>query len=368
MPLMLAAGRDSTQLFEQYHADAGRARAMLKRVSGAAPPEVDAFHASLLRAAAVAGCKATRTHAALCAAVAIATAAAWAGWWLGSWVALAGLPLLSWLLTANVAHEAAHFSFAERPWVNELLALCSAPLFFNTSFWYLQHDVSHHGHTNVVGKDIDLSHFAPLARLHADARWRPAYAWNVTVVAAGFAVSTLAECLIFPFQLAWKQRYIGDSRPFARYTRAASWAQVALSACVLLRPFLAWGVCAKAAAFALGPYLMSSIVFMSVTQVSHIQHAAQAPLPDGVHWARRQVASSVDYAQGSRWVTFLTGGLNCQGLHHCLPFMSSSRLVDFYPHYRRVCASHGVEILEARGFCDATARFWSHAGALGHAE
>jgi hypothetical protein len=67
---------------------------------------------------------------------------------------------------------------------------------------------------------------------------------------------------------------------------------------------------------------MSSLIFMSITQVSHLQEVAQND-SNAEHWAKAQVAAALDYGHDSALTTFMTGGLNVQGLHHCLPFMIS---------------------------------------------
>ena len=371
LALLLGAGRDATTLFEQYHSFPQRSAAALARQtpsSGAPAPPLpphDAFHADLLAAARALphGTKATPAHAALCACLAVACAALWAAWARGSVPALLVLPLLQWLLSVNVAHDAGHFAFCASPRANELLALLSSPLLFHMSHWYLQHNVSHHGHTNQLGHDIDLSHFAPWARLTRAAPWRLLHAAQVAVVAAAFCTACIAETLVFPFLAPCKRRQLGEAAHVHARTRAAGALQYAASLAVLLLPFARLPLPA-ALAFALYPFVATSLLFMCVTQVSHVQAAAQAPQAPGTHWARAQVAASVDYAQGSRLVTFLTGGLNSQGLHHCLPFLSSSRFVDFYPQYRAICEKHGVAILETRGLGESLGMFWGHVGAL----
>jgi fatty acid desaturase len=277
--------------------------------------------------------------------------------------ALLALPLLSWVLMANVAHDAAHFAFSSSPALNEALALVSCPLLYNTGFWYLQHDVSHHVHTNDAERDADLGHFAPLARLHAGDRWRPAHAAGVAWVASGFAFATIAECLVFPFVVHLRRRELGETGPVARRTRAASAAQVIVSLGVLALPFARFAA-PKAALFALFPYVGVSLLFMSLTQLSHVQARLQERPPGDGHWALRQVAASLDYAQDSRLAAFLTGGLNMQGLHHCVPFMSCSRYHAFYPEYRRICAKHGVAIQEVATFGEAFASMWAHVADL----
>lgn len=94
---------------------------------------------------------------------------------------------------------------------------------------------------------------------------------------------------------------------------------------------------------------------MVIAQVSHIQLDAEGPSADlaKLHWARRMALTSVDYSQGSWLWCYLTIGLNMQSLHHILPGVSYSQLPRLYPEYRRVCAKHGVQLLERRNLWHA---------------
>lgn len=349
--LSLAAGRDCTELYEQYHPHAA-AR--------------NDFHGDLLRAAKDLGCvKATYLHATLCSVLAIAALESWRQWCLGNAWSLLFLPLIHWLLLANVAHEAAHFAFSTSPALNELLALTSAPLFYNTGFWYLQHNVSHHVKTNHPDADVDLNHFYPIARLHAQSvNPKVLPALKVFTIFMAFFFSTLVQTFVHPFQAKINSQYLGDAQAVLDRTRWSSWLQLSVSVAVLVVPWFLWEEPSKAALFGFAPFFLSSLLFMAVTQVSHIQASTQVTASAPPHWAVHQVESSMDYSQGSHAVTFFTGGLNSQGLHHCVPFMSSSHFVRFYPKYRALCKKHGVKIREVSAYIDALRCYVEHVVSL----
>lgn len=361
LALILGAGRDCTELFEQYHLRPPT-KTLLKW--GVTPPPRDAFHADLLAAAAaLPNTKATTWHIFVSTLTAAITLAAWVGWAHGSYVALFIVPVANWLLSVNVAHDAAHFAFSTSPLLNELLALLSCPLLFNTSHWYLQHNVSHHIYTNEPGKDLDLSHFMPFARLHAGTKWKPAFARNVAWVAFGFSFAALAESMFFPFFTKYKRKQLGEVKYVNARTRIGSAVQMSISLAVILLPYF-WFSLPKAILFATVPFAITSFLFMSISQISHVQEVAQGATTKEEHWTRRQVKSSLDYSQDSHLVSYLTGGLNSQGLHHLLPFLSSSRFVDFYPTYRRICKKHDIQIHESKSFFHSYYSFWMHVGAL----
>jgi fatty acid desaturase len=100
---------------------------------------------------------------------------------------------------------------------------------------------------------------------------------------------------------------------------------------------------------------------MTITQINHINDEAQQNTDQNhSHWSHHMVGTSLDYCQDSHFFTFITGGLNMQGLHHCVPGLSASRYREFYPTYRRVCEKHGLKIIEASSFSKALACYWGH--------
>ena len=114
-----------------------------------------------------------------------------------------------------------------------------------------------------------------------------------------------------------------------------------------------------AAFFAVYPYLIGSILFMTFTQITHINEKAQKN-EKWNHWSEQMVDTSMDYGQTSFFWTYVSGGLNMQGLHHCLPSLSSSRYRKFYPVYRDICKKHKIKINETDSLLTALYMYWDH--------
>ena len=205
LAIRLAAGIDSTYLFESYHPGKHRAAAyrVLKRHRVMAPkyptevsdtggemmasasevvrPQLSAFKRDLdlMVEAYFAGRgrsahKASYAHLSCVAPLMVLQLACWVGWYQGSLWALLLLPTVFYLCAVNIAHDASHFAISARPWLNRLAACAACPLICDSITWYGQHVVTHHCHVNDVDKDCDLQHFAPLKVHVADTRVHPA--------------------------------------------------------------------------------------------------------------------------------------------------------------------------------------------------
>ena len=119
-------------------------------------------------------------------------------------------------------------------------------------------------------------------------------------------------------------------------------------------------------ALALVPMAMSSLCFMLVTQVSHIQEGCQRnETLDEPDPFKRQAQTSLDYSPTSRLTGFLTGGLNLQSIHHLLPSVSCVHYPAMYPKFLAICEKHGCLPDRADGFAHALAKHWSYVYRLG---
>ena len=122
-------------------------------------------------------------------------------------------------------------------------------------------------------------------------------------------------------------------------------------------------------ALALVPMATSSLCFMLVTQVSHIQEGCQRnETLDEPDPFKRQAQTSLDYSPTSRLTGFLTGGLNLQSIHHLLPSVSCVHYPAMYPKFLAICEKHGCVPARANGFFDAVAKHWNYVYRLGLGE
>jgi len=129
-------------------------------------------------------------------------------------------------------------------------------------------------------------------------------------------------------------------------TNVFAWAG---SLVILWAPFfytLGYGLGGVGKALLMGmvPFMVSSLLFMVNTQISHIQDECQsASVATEPDYFKRQARTSMDYSVGSRVIGFLTGNLNVQSIHHTLPSIASAHYREMYPAFLEVCIKHGCE-------------------------
>jgi len=369
--ISLAENRDISVLFDQYHFGTAIGRIHTR-------PKKNSFYEDLYtRAHLFFGSKENFKMSAgmvlFNSMVAIAAGACWLGWMQGSVLACLLLPFFQWLIFVNVGHEAGHFALSKNSVANHYACLFSHFLFVNTTHWYLQHAVSHHSNTNEAHKDFDLTHFVPYLRMHSRQKWNSNLKYQLLFGSATtWLTSTFAESIMYPLKMLFSKSkgelQIEKSKSLLKLTRFSCLLQVLASIGIIVYPFWIPGFSLSMATFfAAYPYFIGSILFMTFTQITHINENAQKN-QTWSHWSEQMVDTSMDYGQTSFFWTYVSGGLNMQGLHHCLPSLSSSRYRKFYPIYREICKEHKIKIHETDSLRSALLMYCNHMKNLTFAE
>lgn len=386
--IRLAQGIDGTSLFQAYHPTGSNAFRVLDKyrldqdgtlaASTSAKPAMPATSAfkhdldeMVRRHFAGKGKwahKASVSHKLLMASFLAVQLCCWVGWSRGSWLATFLLPVFFWLLAVNTSHDASHFAFSSRPWLNELATYTASPMLYEPITWYYQHVIAHHSHCNDVDADVDLQHFVPL-RVHPGSH-----------PSGNSTPFDYLKILLVGLHLTFGvPLFAGIEAAHARYTknfRPAIWEPIglkatpkyqrrsligpALSVSVLLLSLFLHGIGGGLLRFAI-PYAGVSLLFILCTQVSHIQpEVQQAELLANPDFFKVQATTSCDYSTSSKLCSVLTGGLNTQALHHSLPYVSSCHYTDLYPEFAAICAKHGVVLSMRRSILHAASTSARH--------
>lgn len=271
-----------------------------------------------------------------------------------------------------VMHDGGHGAYSRRPWVNRLSAGVVDLMGGSSYFWHFKHNVLHHSFTNVVGVDNDIDAGPVLRVAHQQPRrWfhRYQHLYVLPLVGLFFA----PKWALWDDFITWIRGADGKARvPRPRGRDALQllggklfhlgWALVLPLA---LHPPLPVLVCYLVVMAVLG------ITLATVFQLAHVvegtafpgRPAPQARLERP--FFEHQLATTADFAQRNRLLTWYVGGLNYQVEHHLFPRVSHLHYPALARIVEEVCRERGVPYLRHETVAAALASHVRHLRRLG---
>jgi fatty acid desaturase len=287
------------------------------------------------------------------------------------------------LLSFMPVHEGSHFSTTDSPIVWRLLGavhdFVNGASFFT---WIHQHFLGHHPYTNVthLDKEINDSVDPDVCTNNPDIRRiKPHQKFFSHYRFQGFYVPILYGLLgikyrINDIKIMFFSKMNGNIRltpPNTYHLVAFTLGKLFFVYYRLILPCFYISVAQTLTLFLISD-LWTSYMLAFVFQVNHVIPQAKWPTIDkekgivNMDWAEMQLATTLDYAHGSWWTTFMTGALNYQVTHHLFPYISQIHYPAIAPMIREHCAKHGVTYYHLDSFTDALKNHLKYLYIMGH--
>jgi linoleoyl-CoA desaturase len=274
----------------------------------------------------------------------------------------------------GIGHDGSHASFARRPWLNVVAAGVYDFVGVNGYVWYFDHVTAHHTTPNVSRYDANLYGWGPI-RLDPHAPWKP---WH--------RFQHLYAPFIYMFASLYKV-YAGDIIALRR-TRAEAYLppraapkdivrlvvfKISSIAFTLAIPIAANGrVGLVVAGYFLG-HASAGLLMGAIFQPTHTNEWVTWPRPDAdasfaTSFDQHVLATAVDFAVDSAWITWLSGGLNIHAVHHLFPRLDHMRLREAARAVRSIAPEHGLTYRTFPTWRSAIASHFRTLRALGRSE
>ncbi len=211
--------------------------------------------------------------------------------------------------------------------------------------WIHSHNVEHHDHTNILGKDHDYGY--GMLRLTPEQRWRPSALlqpfWYLLLALNfqwGVAIHDIKLGRFFKGRMS-RQELKQRSRPFLRK------AGKQLFKDYVFFPALAFWQWPRVLLGNLCANLIRNLWTNAIIFCGHFTEDAQTFSlretrdESRGHWYLRQIQGSSNL-EGGRWFHVLSGHLSHQIEHHLFPDMPAPRLAEIAPRVREICQRYGI--------------------------
>jgi NADPH-dependent stearoyl-CoA 9-desaturase len=220
------------------------------------------------------------------------------------------------------------------------------------SDWKQTHNVEHHSHTNVLGKDDDYGY--GLLRLDSSQRWapmhllQPLWAFLLAVYFQwGVGIQNIKLGRLFKGRMGLSET-LQRAQPFLKKASRQIFKDYALF------PIIAFFNWPRVLLGNLAANVIRSIWTNAIIFCGHFTTHAQVYAKDEVlnesrgQWYLRQIQGSSNLL-GHRWFYLMTGHLSHQIEHHLFPDLPAPRYVELAPKVQAICEKYGVRY-NAAGF------------------
>ncbi|HSF88796.1 MAG TPA: acyl-CoA desaturase [Saprospiraceae bacterium] len=249
-----------------------------------------------------------------------------------------------------VMHGAAHGSYSNKAWINNLFASTMYALGGNVFNWKVQHNILHHTYTNINEYDQDIASKGPI-RLSDHAKIRKIHRYQYIHAFFFYGLMTMFKVVRDFTQMAefnregYARQY--HTNPTAVYLKMIAvkvlYFAVIIGLPILLTPFTWWQVLIGFAIM----HWTTGLILGTVFQLAHVVEGLDQPLPDksGViesDWAVHELHTTSDFARNNLFLNWYVGGLNFQIEHHLFPHICHIHYRKIAPIVERTAKEYGL--------------------------
>lgn len=228
--------------------------------------------------------------------------------------------------------------------------------------WQYEHQVAHHCDPNEMGKDNDCEIGNPFIRFHPHLKHHYFQQFQHITVPLAITIGFIKWCISDWFHFA--RGHVGH----VTFERSAmDWAKLCFFKTTwfylhIVMPYQAFGA-AHTVGLTLVTLGVGAHYLENVFIVNHIQHGLVPPAVS--HWANRQVLATTNWASGSKFWNFFSGGLNHQVEHHLFPSVSTWLYPEISPIVKQTCKEFNLPYFDYPNFVVAWIDMFRYIKALG---
>lgn len=276
----------------------------------------------------------------------------------------------------GIMHDAIHGSYSRKKWFNDLMSSTINLIGSNKEMWRLQHNVLHHGFTNITDHDDDINtpiflRFSPNAKKNKLHRFQYLYAWIFygLLTISWITVKDFINLVRFN-----KMGLIKDRKTFFNYLFNITLWKLIFFTIVLVLPLLLSPGSSLTIVFAfLTMQFVTGFSISIVFQTAHIMPNAEFPTPseDGKIENERmahQMLTTCNFSQKGGFLFWTLGGLTNQIEHHLFPHISHIHYRKLAPIVKQTAEEFGLPYNTNGSFISAVIKHFKMLKVLGQME
>lgn len=256
-------------------------------------------------------------------------------------------------------HDANHGSFSKNRKVNKIVSYSMELLGGSANNWNIQHNILHHTYTNIENADDDISS-RPLYRFTKGAKHYKFHKFQHIYMFFLYGLMTISWLFVadyFQFRRYYKDGYITKKKFYSSLTKLIIFKILYIAYFVVLPLVfvdITWWQ------YLIGLFTAHFIVgfiLAVVFQLAHLVEKTDFPNPVdnqiNNNWSVHQLATTADFAQNNKPLTWYVGGLNFQVEHHLFPKISHIHYPAISKIVEATCKEYNIRYNVYNTFSDA---------------
>ena len=284
----------------------------------------------------------------------------------GSLILCALLGVLIAGIGFNVMHDAAHGSYSNKKWLNEVMSYSLNLMGGNVFIWKNKHNLNHHGFTNIEGMDDDID-IEPWIRTHVNQprRWHHRYQHIYWIVLYGLMY--FLWVYVNDFKKYFSKKIAGTPlQKMSFKEHFLFWiSKVIYCSLFLIIPIFKVGLLETIIGYSVMSFVCGFILSV-IFQLAHVLSDTQFPLPQensnkmSHAWAIHQICTTANFSTKNRVIFWFVGGLNFQVEHHLFPRISHVHYPKINLLVQETCNKFKIKYIEYPTFMKALGSHISH--------
>ena len=253
------------------------------------------------------------------------------------------------MIVFNIVHDASHNVLFKNRSVNRALAYFGDLMGMNSYIWNIRHNIQHHTFTNVAGGDVLLDSI-PFIRVSPQQKKFPIHKYQVWYVPFLYMFYSIFWVFFIDFNM-FKQKQMGNYKnmhhPWQEWTKLILFKSFYLFYMII---FPAWIINVPLATVLIGfliYHVVAGILLSTVVVLGHCVEGAEYSAPDenGIiqnSFMQHEWNATYDCNTNSRWLHWITGGLNTHLAHHLFPKLCHCHYLGVTRIIKEHCAEHHI--------------------------
>lgn len=248
----------------------------------------------------------------------------------------------------NVMHDGGHGSYSNKKWLNEIMGHSLNVMGASTYFWKFKHNIVHHTYTNIEGHDDDID-IKPFIRTNTEEKRYYMHRYQHIYAIFLYTLTYLFWWAFKDFDKYFSGKILDKKIPKMKLkNHLGFW----LTKIVHISVFIVIPILVVGWLNALIGYLIvagvTGVVISIVFQLAHVVEDVDFPMPDEAtlkieeNWFVHQLQTTANFSTRSKFVSWMTGGLNFQVEHHLFPRISHIHYPAISRIVQQVCSKYNI--------------------------